>query len=181
MTTSGDQRSVPRLAPAVPFPPYAFVPGRAPHPESDPAGHSFGRARGPAPALDPEHWQASTAYLYGLDLFNAGFYWESHLEWESLWLAAGRRGAVADFLKGLIQLAAAGVKHREGRPDGVRGHAHRAAELWRGVRDTLRPALGRFLGLCLADLIARAEEVFRQGWPCVPPLLLPDAQPDTSI
>ena len=34
---------------------------------------------------------------------------KSHVAWESLWMACGRKGAVADFLKGLIKLAAAGV------------------------------------------------------------------------
>ena len=42
-------------------------------------------------------------------MFNGGFYWES-LAWESLWLACGRKGVVADFLKGLIKLAAGMLK-----------------------------------------------------------------------
>jgi hypothetical protein len=161
---SGDKR----LAPEVPFPPYAFVPGRRPHPTSDPAGHSYGAEPDlPAP-IEPAHWEASTPYRYGLDLFNHQFYWESHVQFESLWLAAGRKGLVADFLKGLIKLAAAGVKHLEGKPQGVRSHACRAAELWRGV------GLDVFLGLRLRELIELAERVGRQGWPATPVLLLPD-------
>src|SRR5437016_2466045 len=93
-----------RLAPDVPFPPYAFVPGRTPHPVADPAGHSFGVEPSPTERLDPDRWLRSRTYLYGLDLFNAGYYWESHVEFESLWLAADRKGVVADFLKGLIKL-----------------------------------------------------------------------------
>src|SRR5436190_73921 len=137
MTSASETPCVPRLVPEEPLPPYAFVPGRFPHPESDPAGHSFGSDRAPTAALDPERWEASKPYLYGLDLFNAGFYWESHVAWESLWLAAQRKGVVADFLKGLIQLAAAGVKHAEGKPQGVQSHASRAAELWREVAQSL--------------------------------------------
>jgi hypothetical protein len=157
----------PRLIPDVPFPSYAFVPGRAPHPVSDPAGHSHGITPPPAPALTPEGWAANRVYLYGLDLFNAGYYWESHVEFESLWMACGRKGRIADFLKGLIKLAAAGVKHREGRPEGVRSHARRAAELLRDKGD------GLFLGLQVAELVALAEEVERTGWPDEPPVLLP--------
>jgi hypothetical protein len=57
-------------------------------------------------------------YLRGIDLFNHGFYWESHEAWEAVWISAGRRGSVADFLKALIKVAAAGVKAREGREAG---------------------------------------------------------------
>ena len=46
-------------------------------------------------------------------------------------MAEGRTGKVADILKGLIKLAAAGVKAREGKPAGVRRHARRAEELFR--------------------------------------------------
>src|SRR5690348_12086299 len=99
-----------RLEPDLPLPPYAYVPGRAPHPVSDPAGHLHGRPpERPAP-IDPPRWQESRAYRHGVDLFNCGFYWEAHEVWEGLWHAAGRAGVTADFLKGLIQLAAAGVK-----------------------------------------------------------------------
>jgi predicted metal-dependent hydrolase len=63
-----------------------------------------------------------------VELFNAGYYWEAHEVWEGLWHARGRKGATADLLRGLIKLAAAGVKIREGQEHGVRTHARRAAE-----------------------------------------------------
>src|SRR6059058_753307 len=124
---------IPRLVPDEPFPPYAFVPGRSPHPVSDPAGHSFGARPETPPRIEPDSWPTNRTYLYGIDLFNAGYFWEAHEAWESLWHVAGRRGRIADFLKGLIKLAAAGVKHREGKPPGVTSHAGRAAELWRAI------------------------------------------------
>ena len=67
-------------------------------------------------------------------LFNAGYYWEAHDAWESLWHAHGRRGVVADVIKALIKLAAAGVKAREGHEHGVRIHAGRAAEFVESAR-----------------------------------------------
>ena len=115
------------------FPPYTYVPGRSPHPVSDPAGHMHGYEPQVPPPLDPAHWQDSETYLYGVDLFNHGYYWESHEAWESLWHAAGRRGRVADFLKGLIKLAAAGVKSLEEKPTGVTRHTDRAMELLSAV------------------------------------------------
>jgi hypothetical protein len=157
------------LLPDEPLPPYAFVPGRAPHPESDPAGHSFGVARGPA-AFDADDWPRCRAYLRGLDLFNAGFPWESHVEFESLWLACGRRGPSADYFKAWVHLAAAGVKHREGVKGGVESHAARAAALWRAVREGQDDS---FLGFDLAELIRLADDIHRAGWPTPSPVLLP--------
>jgi hypothetical protein len=163
-----------RLLPDEPFPSYAFIPGRHPHPTSDPAGHSYSVPPPSPPALDPEEWQTNRAYLYGIDLFNAGYYWESHVQFEALWLAAGRRGVLADFLKGLIRVAAAGVKHLEGRPQGVRSHACRAVALWRGVTHALSASQCVFLGLRLATLLDLAESVCRSGWPATPPRILPE-------
>jgi predicted metal-dependent hydrolase len=120
----------------------------------------------PAP-LDPPRWHECRDYLHGLDLFNHGFYWEAHEAWEGLWHAAGRKGAAADFLKGLIRLAAAGVKHRANQPAGVKSHARRAAQLWRAARPV------RFLGLCVEELLVLAETVADTGWPDPPPLLRP--------
>jgi hypothetical protein len=139
----------PSLAPASdPFPPYAFVPGLWPHPHSDPAGHRY---RVPCPPQLDADWPASRPFLRGIELFDAGYCWEAHEVWEALWNAAGRHGAVADFLKALIQFAVVGVKIREGRLDGAKTHAARAAELLRGP--------DRVPGFDIAGLIGRAEEI----------------------
>ncbi len=162
-----------RLVPDMLFPPYSFVPGRTPHPVSDPAGHSFGIAPPSPPLLTPESWAHNHTYLYGLDLFNARYFWESHVEFEALWLSCGRKGVVADFLKGLIKLAAAGVKDREGRPAGVQSHAHRAADLFGKV---VRALEGQdvFMGLRLTAMIELAETLGRCGWPTTSPIILPE-------
>jgi uncharacterized protein len=157
----------PRYLPDEPLPPYAYVPGRSPHPFSDPAGHSHGSVREHPAVPDPDNWRASQAFVRGVDLFNHGFYWEAHEAWEGLWHACGRRGVVADFLKGLIQLAVAGVKHRQGLLPGVTNHARRAAELWRATGQE------HLLGLPTHRLIELADTVGCQGWPDKPPLLLP--------
>lgn len=140
-----------------PFPPYAFVPGGTwPHPTGSPRGHSFGREQdAPAPIV-AEDWRQSAAYLRGVALFNAGYYWEAHEAWEGLWHAHGRRGATADLLKALIKVAAAGVKVREGQPAGVATHARRAAALFDAVR---AQAGGRLLGLDLEAWAATARRI----------------------
>jgi hypothetical protein len=150
---------VPRFVPEEPLPAYAYVPGRSPHPVSDPAGHSYNAPRlRPAPP-DPDDWSGCREYLYGLDLFNHGYYWEAHEAWEGLWHACGRSGVTADFLKGLIRLAAAGVKARAGKPDGVRSHARAARRLFERVARERGPAAPRYLGLSLDGLIRHAAAV----------------------
>ena len=173
MKSSGENEPVSRLLSDEPYPPYAFIPGRFPHPTSDPAGHSFGIEPVAPPKIEPERWHECRPYLYGIDLFNAGFYWESHVAWESLWLGYGCKGVTADFLKGLIKLAAAGVKALEGRPEGVRSHSGRAAELWRSVMRSFGTVDDLFTGFRTKELIGVAEEIRQQGWPSQPPLLIP--------
>jgi hypothetical protein len=152
--------TIPRYLPDDPLPPYTYIPGRTAHPISDPAGHLFGTAPEVPPPIDPKHWQESRVYLRGIDLFNHGFYWEAHEMWEGLWHAAGREGTTADFLKGLIKLAAAGVKVRQGMPRGVLSHARGAGELFQQVAATLGSD-ACYLGLRLCDLCAFAAEIER--------------------
>jgi uncharacterized protein len=144
---------VPRLASDRPLPPYAYVPGLFPHPVRDPAGHSHGVPHPAPPPVDPARWWESPDYLFGIDLFNFGFYWEAHEAWEGLWHAAGRSGEVADFLKGLIQMTAAGVKVRQGVPAGVVSLAAGAGALFR------RAGRRRLLGLDVAELVEFVDDL----------------------
>ncbi len=157
MREANEEEGGARLVPGEPLPPYSYVTGRYPHPTRDPAGHSFGHAPLAPAAIDSGRWQASRAYLFGCDLFNYGYYWEAHEVWESLWQASGRRGMTADFLKALIKLAAAGVKSREGRAEGVRRHAARAAQLLEGVRKGVDDK--EYLGLDLDWLVEMVSQL----------------------
>jgi len=149
---------IPRYYPERRLPPYSYVPGLAPHPATDPRGHSFGQHEPPTEPLDETSYASNATYLYAIDLFNHGYYWEAHEAWEALWHAAGRSGTTASFLKGLIKLAAAGVKAREGRASGVRQHAKRAAELLRGGASKIKND-PRMFGLPLVRLIKTTERI----------------------
>jgi hypothetical protein len=140
------------------FPPYAFVPALWPHPHSDAGGHRF---KVECPARLDADWASTPAFLRGIELFDRGYCWEAHEAWEGLWHAAGRRGPIADFLKALIQFAVVGVKVREGRLDGAKAHALRAAELLRPLDPSLFP-------LDIAALVRRAEEIAAKP-PATPP------------
>ena len=133
----------PRYAPVIPLPPYSYVPGHDhPHPVTDPRGHLFNAPK-PAPLpldqlpSDPTSRRQAIAalfapqpdWLHALDLFNEGYAWEAHEAWEQFWHALGRTTPEARFVQGLIHLAAAAVKIREGKPAGVTKHTQRAREL----------------------------------------------------
>ncbi len=137
------------------LPPYTYVPGQSPHPVSDPRGHAYDHSAEPVPPLDPTHPEQSPAWCEAVALFEAGFYWEAHEAWESLWHAAGRTGPVADCLKGLIKWAAAGVKVREGRLEGVRRHCRRAAELFRSA--LMESGVSPIAGLASVQILSLLE------------------------
>lgn len=100
-----------------PFPPYRYIPGQAPHPLRDPGGHSRGQAAEPLESFDPAGWRSCQSYLYGIDLFNYGFWWEAHEALETCWVAAGRTTVAGLFLQGLIQIAVACLKQYQGFTD----------------------------------------------------------------
>lgn len=159
MTDATDRPPRPRLVADRPLPGYRYRPGHDPHPIRDPGGHSFTeQLEAPAPP-DPRHWRACGAYLYGIDLFNHGYYWEVHEAWEGLWHAGGRRGPTAIFLKALIGLAAAGLKSRLGNVRGSRSHAARAADLFHAVAGPTGVHGTRYMGLDPLVLERCAREV----------------------
>jgi hypothetical protein len=140
------------------LPAYGYVPGGPwPHPRrAGPDAGAFAIDETLPPPVVGDAWADSPAYLRGFDLFGAGYYWEAHEVWEGLWHAHGRHGPIADLLKALIKLAAAGVKVRERQPRGASTHADRARDVFQGVR----AAVGaRFLGLDLDTCAALAAAV----------------------
>ncbi|MCF8058875.1 MAG: DUF309 domain-containing protein [Bacteriovoracaceae bacterium] len=135
----------PRYLPQWELPPYAFIPGKHPHPEKK-GGHMENTEVSVEP-LDPTSPLENKAFLYGLDLFNNGYYWESHVWWEALWNKAGRKGELADFLKALIKLAAGGVKINLDQKPVSQGHIDRALELLIPLEEEI------FCGINIKDLI----------------------------
>jgi len=171
----------PRLLPELPLPSYSYVTGHFPHPIRGPAGHMAGHVPQSIAPLDPARWRECRQYLRGIDLFNYGYYWEAHEAWEAVWHSVGRNGLLGDFLKGLIKLAAAGVKVREGRTAGVVRHALRAEELFARTADRMPSAADgmeqRLLGLSIAELQQIARRV-AENPPC---LSSRDAVPPVEI
>jgi uncharacterized protein len=148
----------PSYVPDASWPRYAFVPGRGlPHPVGDPDGHLFG-VQPIVEKIDPVRWRECRAYLWGVDLFNQGFYWEAHEAWEGIWRSYDRAETPALFLQGLIKLAAAGVKTREGVVRGVVNLAVGAACHFHDVRGRADGG-EKFCGLNVAELEGTALRI----------------------
>ena len=152
-----------------PLPSYAYVPRMHPHPVSEPTGHSYVDA---SQCIEPSKELSIKQHNdWAIDLFNNGYYWESHEAWEAIWEALGRVGTQADFVKGLIKLAAAGVKAREGNTNGVQRHARRAAELFEGYSQAAGRSCDQLLGMSSGWLMVQCRDV------CTQPELFTDSTP----
>jgi hypothetical protein len=149
-----------------PLPPYRFVPGETPHPTRDPNGHSHGkRAPTVAPWL-PEEWRRLEEWLWAVDLFNHGYWWESHEALEALWHAAGRTTPPARFAQSLVHLSAACLNRRRGHDEAARRQAARAVRGLRAAR-AIGPVV---MGLDVETLAAEVVRSFTSNGDA--PLLL---------
>lgn len=142
-----------RYLPGKAFPPYAFLPGRDPHPTGDPRGHSFGREEERPTFLPAPRWRANEPYLFGVDLYNHGYLWESHEAWEGLWHASKGERIMALHLQGLIQCAAAWLKIAMEQPQGLVRLSALALEK---LEEVARKSGGVYMGL---DLVSFTDEV----------------------
>ncbi len=133
--------SATRFAPHLPLPTLAFVPGRAG--SKRPVD---GWLKVDARTLSPDQWRENEAWLYGVDLWNSGFLWEAHEAWESIWRIPND-AEQADFLRGMIQCAAAGLKLAIGNASSARSLSTAGLERISGVRSQTD---GRYMGLALS-------------------------------
>ena len=110
------------------LPEYAHRPGQTIHPNKS-GGHSY-MAEAPAERpLTAENFIIHQEYLFGVDLYNKGYFWEAHVYWEAAWNGSRRTGDAGNFLKGLILLAAARLKWEVKQPKPALGHFKRSLEL----------------------------------------------------
>jgi len=129
------------------LPPAPHYPGRNPRP--DPA--LFAPALSGLEGLTPTELAASPAFAGGLAAFRAGFYWEAHEFWEAVWSALPQASAERELLRGLIQLANAGLKRRMGR-EGAVARILPLAEA--ALREARRRGGESLMGLDAATLLA---------------------------
>ncbi len=111
------QAAVPRYTQKS-FPRYRYIPAHHPHPEIDPKGHSYAHKAPPLRFTPPNQWMQNETYLYGIDLFNHGYWWEAHEAWERVWLTTPKLDLHGQFLQALIQYSAAFLKLYSGNKKG---------------------------------------------------------------
>ncbi|HYC54590.1 MAG TPA: DUF309 domain-containing protein [Candidatus Binatia bacterium] len=149
---------------ATSFPPYRYLPGRGPHPTRDPEGHSYGRQLPPV-IVDDQTWPRCQTYLFAVDLFNHGYYWEAHEQLEAIWHGVGPDTPIGIFAQAVIQAAAALLKSSMGQAGAARRLTSAACEKLRGGVATV-------LGVDTAELARQLEEYVDGGAPAVPLIVL---------
>ncbi|HZE95751.1 MAG TPA: DUF309 domain-containing protein [Planctomycetota bacterium] len=146
----------PRYSP-LPFPRYRFVAGLNPHPRRDPRGHAYGTVEVPPPRIDPERWRENGVYLHGIDLYNYAYWWECHEALEGLWHQTGHQGTEAQFLQGIIQVAAANLRRHVGSTDGPRRLAGEALQRLESVGSA------EYMGVTLPPFVHAVREFHLDG------------------
>lgn len=143
----------------IPFPPYAFRPGKNPHPRRDLKGHHFGKREEVSPPTSPDDWKSTLLYLYGIDLFNHEYYWEAHEVWESLWKGLDSSGTHALFLQALIQLSASHLKHVLKEEEGRRLHFSAAEKKFHDIQKEVGP---NYMGIDMDQLLRQPTQIIAE-------------------
>ena len=147
-----------RTAPQLPLPPYTFIPGQSPHPFRDPEGHNHTEKI--LQQVEQIAHQDDRLFLYGLELLNHHFFWETHEILEILWLKA--EGEKRDLLQGLIKAAASLLKLHM-------NHIDAAQKLWSSAQALLEKKL--IPGIDLPSFILKITEAHKkQSIHHLPPL-----------
>ena len=145
------------------MPSFRFIPGQGPHPNHLAKGSHMPEFPPPGP-LSLDSWQNSAHYLYAVDLFNYGYWWEAHEVLEVLWVIAKRDTPTGIFLQGLIQISAALLKESQS--------LHRAAlSLSAKGFSKLHSKSGIFMGLDVEPFLGEVE-AFLLGELESPPLIV---------
>jgi predicted metal-dependent hydrolase len=102
------------------LPSYKYIPKQGPHPSQIKDAVHIPEIEEGLEAFSERNWCNSRRYLYAIDLFNLGYYWEVHEVLEKIWMNLGKKSEEGFFIQGLIQLAVAMLKHLQGNKMGVK-------------------------------------------------------------
>jgi hypothetical protein len=150
------QPAVPRYT-QTPFPKYRYIPKTLPHPEIHPEGHSYGKKSAPEKFIPPEKWPLSETYLYGVDLFNHGYWWEAHEAWEKVWMTTPKHDNHGQFLQGIIQCSAALLKLYSGNQRGFEKLLEEGKKRLEFCLNQIPAPQKHFMGLKLGEWMGTME------------------------
>jgi len=110
-------------------------------------------------------WREDRAWLWGIDLFNNHFFWESHEAWEAIWHQVPRDSPFSWMLQALIQAAASVLKQHIGHERASSILMDRS--IFR-LRKVAKSEGESFHGLNLPSTIQLFEKFVEEGiWPHV--------------
>ena len=92
--------------------------------------------------------EAHDSWAEGIELFNAGQFFDCHEVWEEVWKRSS--GAEKLFYQGMIQAAVAILHAQRGNPRGARS-------TWDKARTKLEPLPAEHMGIALAELRAAVD------------------------
>ena len=148
-------QEIARRVACIPLPPYRYIPGILPHP----IRHEGGHLREQHLVFEvTEPWWEDQGWLYGQDLFDHRFYWESHEVWEYQWkqtTSLSHRYLLQELIKSAASILKRHMNHQ--RP---------AELLWNSAQKLFALVDEDTRGLDLDLCVARIER-FHQGgaWP----------------
>lgn len=112
-----------------------------------------------SPGLPPLALAASDAFQGGLEALSRGYHWEAHELLEAVWACLPPASAERHLLRGLIQLANAGLKRRMGRPAAVARILPRAES---SLTEAFLQGQKRVMGLGAEDLARYRCQIDRE-------------------
>ncbi len=139
-----------------PLPLHRLIPGQSSAPVEYRSGSSRHEAQAQEQWLGPDLWVNQKQYLYGIDLYNQGFWWEAHEAWEGLWRQIAGDPMSRGFLQGLIKISAAYLKCMTGHWRGAAILSLRGIEL---LKTNLIPKK-KYMGVDLQTQIKHWENHF---------------------
>ena len=130
-----------------------YIPGEGPHPRKNPENFHIPPLPSCVLKSEKDDWRKCARYLYAIELFNLGYWWEAHEVLEGLWMQAGRKTQLALFIQGIIQIAAALLKYSQGNMKGALLLSDRGLE-------KIRRRKGVYLGIDADEFADRVENYF---------------------
>ncbi len=102
------------------LPLYRYIPGKGEHPNKLKDQIHIPEIPESITRFSDQTWKQSKTYLYAIDLFNHGYYWEVHEVLEKIWLKIGKTSPEGIFIQGIIQLSVALLKKSQLNKNGFK-------------------------------------------------------------
>ena len=101
---------------------------------------------------DVEKFQKSETYKYGIDLYNNGFWWETHEVFEKVWLKINRTSQPALLIQSIILLAAIKIKVHQEKFSII-------PNIKKGILTKLPHLPNRYMNLDISHLIEQVKDI----------------------